>query len=147
MWTLIWAPMILSLTEECPNLGYTEKTILPIPFTLNWIWSWWQFSIRFLTKCNYIWFKIERRTVITIIFHSIWKENENLFLLSVESASRPTANSDPGKNFKNFRLSTSGVPNWGPLKSPLHHGTIKGFIKCFQRSVFLIPFKLKGIRS
>ena len=26
---------------------YTEKTIFPFPFTLNGIWSWWQFSFRF----------------------------------------------------------------------------------------------------
>ena len=52
---------------------YTEKTILPIPFTLNGIWSWWQFSSRFWTKWNSIWFKIEKKTVPTIISHPIWK--------------------------------------------------------------------------
>ena len=26
---------------------YTEKTIFPFPFTLNGIWSWWQFFFRF----------------------------------------------------------------------------------------------------
>ena len=31
-----------------PNLlAYTEKTILPIRYTLNGLWSWWQFSFRF----------------------------------------------------------------------------------------------------
>ena len=29
---------------------YTEKTIFPIPITLNGIWSWWRFSFRFWTK-------------------------------------------------------------------------------------------------
>ena len=28
-------------------LGHTEKTIFLFPFTLNGIWSWWQFSFRF----------------------------------------------------------------------------------------------------
>ena len=26
---------------------YTEKTMFPFPFTVNGIWSWWQFSFRF----------------------------------------------------------------------------------------------------
>ena len=52
----------------------TEKTFFTLK--LNGIWSWWQFSFRFWTKLNSIWFKIERKTVITIISHSIWKEME-----------------------------------------------------------------------
>ena len=28
-------------------LSFTEKTIFPFPFTLNGIWSWWQFPFRF----------------------------------------------------------------------------------------------------
>ena len=44
--------------------GHTEKTILPIPFTLNGIWSWWQFSFRFWIKWNSIWFrKLKWKTV------------------------------------------------------------------------------------
>ena len=58
----------------------TEKTMLPFPFTMNWIWSWWQFSFRFRTKWKSIWFKIERKTVNTIISHSIWKEIKYEFL-------------------------------------------------------------------
>ena len=59
-----------------PGSGNTEKTIFPFPFTLNWIWSWWQFSIR----CHHsIWFKIKRKTVIMIISHSMWKKIEILF--------------------------------------------------------------------
>ena len=54
----------------------TEKTIFPFPFTLNGIRSWWQLSFRFWTKWNSIWFKIERKTVTTIISHSMWKEME-----------------------------------------------------------------------
>ena len=42
---------------------YTEKTIFSFPFTVNRIWSWGQFSFRFLTKLNSVWFKIERKTV------------------------------------------------------------------------------------
>ena len=38
---------------------YTEKTKFPFPFTLNGIWSWWQFSFRFWTKWNSIWCRIE----------------------------------------------------------------------------------------
>ena len=64
----------------CPRgwllLAYTEKTIFPFPFTLNGIWSGWQFSFRFKTKWNSIWFKIERQTVTTIIpiqFERKWK--------------------------------------------------------------------------
>ena len=53
---------------------YTEKTTFPFPFKLNGIWSWWQFSFRFWTKWNSIWFKI--KTVTTTIFHSIRKEME-----------------------------------------------------------------------
>ena len=55
---------------------YTEKTTFPFPFTLNEIWSWWQFSFQFWTIWNSIWFKIEKKTVTTIISHSIWKEME-----------------------------------------------------------------------
>ena len=55
---------------------YTEKTIFLFPFKLNGIWSWWQFSFRFWTKWNSIWVKIERKTVTTIISHSMWKEIE-----------------------------------------------------------------------
>ena len=53
---------------------YTEKTILPIPFTLNGIWSWWQLSFRFWTKWNFVWFKIER-----IISYSMWKDMDIYF--------------------------------------------------------------------
>ena len=54
----------------------TEKSIFPIPFKLNGIWSWWLFAFQFWTKWNSIWLKIERKTVTTIISHSIWKEME-----------------------------------------------------------------------
>ena len=58
---------------------YTEKTMFQIPFILNGIWSWWQFSFRFWTKWDSIWFKIEKKTVTTIISHSIWKETKYKF--------------------------------------------------------------------
>ena len=38
-------------------------------FTFNGIWSWGEFSFRFWTKWNSIWFKIVRKTVTTIISH------------------------------------------------------------------------------
>ena len=57
----------------------TEKAIFPFPFTMNGIWSWWKFSFRFWAKWKSIWFKIERKTVTTIISHSIWKEIELQF--------------------------------------------------------------------
>ena len=54
----------------------TEKTIFPIPFKLNGIWSWGRFSFRYWTKWSPIWFKIEGKTFTMIISHSIWKELE-----------------------------------------------------------------------
>ena len=52
---------------------YTEKTIFPYPFTVNGIWSWWQFL-------NQMEFPLEilfgSKTVTTIISHSLWKEME-----------------------------------------------------------------------
>ena len=58
---------------------HTEKTMFPFPFTLNGIWSWWQFSFRFWTKWNSIWLRIEKKAVTTTISHSIWKEIEYMF--------------------------------------------------------------------
>ena len=55
---------------------YAEKTRFPFPFTLNGIRSWWRISFRFWTEWNSIRFKIERKTVTTIISQSIWKEME-----------------------------------------------------------------------
>ena len=52
----------------------TEKTRIQFPFKLNGTWSWWQFSFRYWTKWNSIWFKIERKNVTTIISHWIWEE-------------------------------------------------------------------------
>ena len=61
-------------------LGWSiGATIFLFPFKLNGIWSWWQYSFRFWTKWNSIWFKIEWKTVTTIISHSMWKEMEYLF--------------------------------------------------------------------
>ena len=62
-------------------MTYTEKTLFPIPFTLNGIWSWWQFSYQFWTKWTFIWIKIERKTFPTIISYSMWKEMERQFSL------------------------------------------------------------------
>ena len=58
---------------------WTLRKLFPFSFSLNGIWSWWQFSFRFRTKWNSIWFKIERKTVITIISHSMWKKMETVF--------------------------------------------------------------------
>ena len=63
---------------------YTDKTSIPFPFTLNGIWSWWQFSFQFWTKWISIWSTIERKTVTTIISHSMWKEMEYLFSQCIE---------------------------------------------------------------
>ena len=60
----------------CRFPAHTAKTIFPFPFTLNGVWSWWQFSFRLWTKWSSIWFKIERKIVTTIISHSMWKELE-----------------------------------------------------------------------
>ena len=53
-----------------------RKLVFPFPYTLNGIWLWGQISFRFWTKWNSIWFKIKRKTVTTIISHSMWKEME-----------------------------------------------------------------------
>ena len=58
---------------------YTEKTSIPFPFKLNGILSCWQFSFRFWTKYNSIWFNIERKTVCAVISHLIRKEMEIQF--------------------------------------------------------------------
>ena len=57
--------VLAPMCEHCSanvQILYTEKTIFPFPL---------QFSFRFWTKWNSIWFKIERKTVTTIRSHSI----------------------------------------------------------------------------
>ena len=58
-----------------PNkwVNYTQEIDSRAFFNFNGIWSWWLFSFRFWTVWNSIFFKIERKTVLTIIFHSISK--------------------------------------------------------------------------
>ena len=77
---LIWKGLdLFELSNTGATQGifsYTEKTIFPFPFTLNGIWSWWQFSSQFWIIWNSIWFKIEKKTITTIISHSIWMEME-----------------------------------------------------------------------
>ena len=71
--TLIGQPWLPRRT--CDSLdfffsqAFTEKTRILIPFKLNGIWSWWLISLQFWTKWKSIWFKIERKTVSTIISH------------------------------------------------------------------------------
>ena len=49
--------------ENCSPFGWVYVLVLhwenyvTFPFKLNGIWSWWQFSFRFLTKLNSIWLK------------------------------------------------------------------------------------------
>ena len=69
--------------ERVYPLRHTEKTIFPFPFKLNGIWSWWQLSFRFWTKWNSIWFKIERKTVTTIIYPIQCKSKGKYSFLSV----------------------------------------------------------------
>ena len=45
-------------------IRYTEKTIFPFPFTVNGIWSWWQFL-------NQMEFPFGSKTITTIISHSL----------------------------------------------------------------------------
>ena len=54
-----WIPSIFNCLapDQTNNSDYIEKTIFPIPLILNGIWSWWQFSFRFWTKWNSIWFR------------------------------------------------------------------------------------------
>ena len=57
------------------QLAGTEKTRVLFLFKLNGIWSWWQLSFRFLNQMDFhLVQKIERKTVTTIISHSMWKE-------------------------------------------------------------------------
>ena len=70
---------VMLLAPKFPAIGsldraYTHKNRFLFPFKLHWIWSWWQFYFLFWAKCNYVWFKIERKTVTTITFDSIWQE-------------------------------------------------------------------------
>ena len=60
LWIVTFCHTILT------GIAHTEKTTFPIPFKLNGIWWWWQFSFRFWTKWTSIWFKIQRKTVTTI---------------------------------------------------------------------------------
>ena len=62
--------------EYTDSWEHADKTSISFPFKLSGIWSWGQFSFRFWTKWKTIWFKIERKTVTTIISHSLWKEME-----------------------------------------------------------------------
>ena len=71
-WSRCWCTPAEGIWDPY-QCSYTEKTILPLPFTLNGIGSWWQFSFRFWIKWNSIWFKIERKTVTMILTHSMWK--------------------------------------------------------------------------
>ena len=48
---------------------YTEKIISPFSFTVNGIWSWWQFL-------NQMKFIFGSKTVTAIISHSLWKAME-----------------------------------------------------------------------
>ena len=52
------------------NSECTEIARILFPFKLNGIWSWWQFSFRYWTKWNSIWFKIKTKTVSKIVSHS-----------------------------------------------------------------------------
>ena len=62
-----------NIAERNRGRHYTKKTIFSFPFKWNGIWSWWQFYFWFWTKLKSICFEIERKTVTTIISHSIWK--------------------------------------------------------------------------
>ena len=56
----------------------TVKIIFPFPFILNGIWIMIMVTVRFhsVRIDSSIRFKIERKTVTTIISHSIWKDME-----------------------------------------------------------------------
>ena len=58
----------------------TDKTMSPFPFTLNGMWSWWQISFRFWTKWHSIWFKIERKTITTIISIQCERKRKHSFV-------------------------------------------------------------------
>ena len=69
--------LIVAEKFNTDRLPCTEKTISTFPFTLNGIWSWWQFSFWFWTQIEFhLVQKIKRKTVTTIRSHSMWKEME-----------------------------------------------------------------------
>ena len=59
--------------QELLTVSVPHTNRFPFPCKSNGIWSWRQFSFRFWAKLVSIWFKIERKTVSAIIFHSILK--------------------------------------------------------------------------
>ena len=65
-----WRSVTLLFLSVCHfNASTVRFRILSeSPIKLNNIWSWWQFSFLFWAEWNSIWFKIERKTVITIIY-------------------------------------------------------------------------------
>ena len=87
-----WSPIIpknVNLLGNKCEIFLSAAIKLYFHFLLNWIWSWWHFTFRFWTKWNYIWFKIEWKTVTKIISHSMWKEMEIKFS-QCESPNVPT---------------------------------------------------------
>ena len=59
-------------------LRQAQENRISFSLKLNGIWLWWQF-FRFWAQSYSMWCKIERKTVTTIIFHSISKEKEIYF--------------------------------------------------------------------
>ena len=52
-----WVRRLLAQRNQGKHVTHTEKTIFPFPFTVNGIWSWWQFSFRFWNRWNSIRFR------------------------------------------------------------------------------------------
>ena len=82
------------------------------------IWSYWLTFIWFWTELNSIRLKIKRKTVTTIIFHSVWKEME-IYLPRVKARKLlPLVwKNDSGQTHscpRDWRISAS----WGPIQGP-----------------------------
>ena len=76
--------LLCSRNEECIPLSHAcQKNKISFPFKFNGIWTRWQFSFWFWTGWNLFWFNIERKTIITVIFHRIWKEMNYIFLICI----------------------------------------------------------------
>ena len=71
------------------------------------------FHFDFWTKWNSIWFKIERKTVTTIISHSIWMEMETQFSQCMENETIQRSRVQSSQ-----RLSSLGISR-GELSSPI----------------------------
>ena len=90
------------------NMAVESASFSRRPVLVHWENSYY-ISFRFWTKWKSIWFKIEGKTVITIIFHSMWKDMEILFSQCI---------------YRGFRSSPQNDRNNEIVKEDLHLGEL-----------------------